>query len=296
VVHPDGGGVHAPYVRGMTALGTSTSALSNATVGDVMHGGVITCAPESRLAAVAATMASHAFHVAVILAPEGGRALVITDLDLIRAALGSDLERTAAEIAREPMATISPSAPLEEAVALMAKRDLAHLLVTETGGWPAGMLSSLDVVALLGGRDPTRTIRPAPRPASSTGLSTTTVGAVMHPGVVARTPDTPLNELAGTMADLRIHCIAVAGVGRRDDGDEHVVWGLVSDMDVLQAAHRRHLTTPASEVAVSAPLALPESAGLMADHDATHVVVVGRTGLPLGVVSTLDVLRIVGAG
>jgi CBS domain-containing protein len=291
----------------MSALQTPTSALSHATVGDVMSRGVIACAPESRLAAVAATMASHAFHAALILAPEGGRALVVTDLDLIRAALSADLDRTAADIAREPMATIAPSAPLEDAVALMAKRDLAHLLVAEPGGgWPAGMLSSFDVTAVVGGRDPAlaRMIRPAPaRPlVSATSLSATTLGAVMHPGVVARTPDTPLNELAGTMADLRMHCIAVAGVGRREDGDEHLFWGLVSDMDVVHAAHRRALTAPASEVAAGAPLALPETAGLdraaalMADHDATHVVVVGRTGLPLGVVSTLDVLRIVAAG
>jgi CBS domain-containing protein len=291
----------------MSALQTPTSALSHATVGDVMSRGVIACAPESRLAAVAATMASHAFHAALILAPEGGRALVVTDLDLIRAALSADLDRTAADIAREPMATIAPSAPLEDAVALMAKRDLAHLLVAEPGGgWPAGMLSSFDVTAVVGGRDPAlaRMIRPAPaRPlVSATSLSATTLGAVMHPGVVARTPDTPLNELAGTMADLRMHCIAVAGVGRREDSDEHLFWGLVSDMDVVHAAHRRALTAPASEVAAGAPLALPETAGLdraaalMADHDATHVVVVGRTGLPLGVVSTLDVLRIVAAG
>jgi CBS domain-containing protein len=73
-------------------------------------------------------------------------------------------------------------------------------------------------------------------------------------------------------------------------------------MDVVHAAHRRHLMLPASDVSAGAPLALPESAdlaraaALMADHDATHIVVVGRTGLPLGVVSTLDVLRIVAAG
>jgi CBS domain-containing protein len=79
-------------------------------------------------------MATHSFHAALILAPEGGRALVITDLDLIRAALSSDLDRTAADLAREPIATIAPSAPLEQAVALMAKHDLAHLLVAEPGG------------------------------------------------------------------------------------------------------------------------------------------------------------------
>ena len=73
-------------------------------------------------------------------------------------------------------------------------------------------------------------------------------------------------------------------------------------MDVVHAAYRRHLSLPAGDVAAGAPLALPESAGLdraaalMVDHEATHVVVVGRTGLPVGVVSTLDVLRIVAAG
>jgi predicted transcriptional regulator len=304
----DGGGVRVPYGRPVSALRTlPQSPLSHTTVGDAMHRGVISCAPESRLAAVAAAMVSHAFHVAVILAPDGGRALVISDLDLIRAALGSDLDRTAAEIARQPMSTIGPSALLDDAVTLMAKRDVAHLLVAEPGaGWPAGVLSSFDVAAVLGGRNPalTRTIRPGPtRPlVSATALSATTVGAVMHPGVVARTPDTPLQELAGTMADLRMHCIAVAGVERREDGDEHVVWGLVSVMDVVHAAHRGAMTRPVSELAASAPLALRETAGLdraaslMVDHEATHIIVVGLTGLPLGVVSTLDVLRILATG
>ena len=78
--------------------------------------------------------------------------------------------------------------------------------------------------------------------------------------------------------------------------------GLLSDMDVLHAAHRRHLAQPPSDVSAGAPLALPESADvaraatLMADHEATHIVVVGRTGLPLGVVSTLDVLAVIAAG
>lgn len=267
---------------------------------------MVTCAPESRLAAVAATMASHAFHAAVILAPDSGRALVVTDLDVIRAALGGEEARTAAELAREPMATIGPAAPLADAVAMMARRDVAHVLVAEPGAdWPAGVLSSFDVASVLAGRDPalTRMIRPGPaRPlVSATALSATTVGAVMHPGVVACPPDTPLDELAGTMADLRLHCVAVAGVGRREDGDEHLVWGLVSDMDVVHAAHRGELRTPAAEVAATAPLALSETAGLdraaalMADHDTTHIVAVGRSGLPSGVVSTLDVLRIIAA-
>jgi CBS domain-containing protein len=292
----------------MSALHTpNASALSDMTAGDAMRRGVVACAPESSLAEIAATMASNAFHAAVILAPESPRALVVTDLDLIGAAITPGAGRTAGEIAREPMATVHASAALTDVIALMAKRDVAHVLVAEAeADWPAGVVSSFDVASMLAGRDPalTRMIRPGPaRPlVSATTLSDTTVGAVMHPGVVACTPDTPLGELAGIMADLRMHCVAVAGVARREDGDEHLFWGLVSDMDVVRAAHRGPLTTPASEVAATAPLALPEAAGLdraanlMADHDATHVVVVGRTGLPRGVVSTLDVLRIVAAG
>ena len=80
------------------------------------------------------------------------------------------------------------------------------------------------------------------------------------------------------------------------------MWGLVSDMDILHAAHRGELALPASEAAATAPIALPESAGprprRRADGRArrTHVVAVGHSGLPSGVVSTLDVLRIVAAG
>jgi CBS domain-containing protein len=306
-VRPDGVPARGAYGRVMSALRTSSSALSIATAADAMRRGVVTCDPDSRLAAVAATVASNAFHAAVILAPDNPRALVVTDLDLIRAALSGGGEQTAAQMASEPMATIAPSARLEEAVALMAARDLAHLLVADPAAdWPAGVLSSFDIASMLAGRDPalTRMVRPGPaRPlVSATALSATTVGDVMHPGVVACVPETPVVEAARMMADLRMHCIAVVGVARRDDGDEHLLWGLVSDMDVLHAAHRGELMTPASEVAATAPLALPESAGLdraaalMAEHDATHVVAVGRSGMPSGVVSTLDVLRIVAAG
>ena len=81
-----------------------------------------------------------------------------------------------------------------------------------------------------------------------------------------------------------------------------LLWGLVSDMDVVHAAHRDKLSAPAGELAATAPLALPEdatlerAATLMAGHDVSHVVAVGRSGMPSGIVSTLDVIRILAAG
>jgi CBS domain-containing protein len=167
------------------------------------------------------------------------------------------------------------------------------------------VLSSLDVMAALAGRDPgvLRTVRPVPaRPlVGAASLDATTVGAVMHPGVVTCLPGDSMERVAGVMADLRIHCVAVVGATRRNGGDEHFVWGLLSDMDVLHAVNRSGPGLTAGELAVTSPLALSEDAGLeraaslMVEHDATHVVVVDAAGTPAGVVSTLDVLRILAA-
>ncbi|MGZ8475759.1 MAG: CBS domain-containing protein [Candidatus Limnocylindria bacterium] len=280
--------------------------LVNVTVADAMRPGVVTCDADQLLPAVAATMATRGIHMAVIPSPRNGAAFAITDLDLIRASLRGTEFQTAGDIAREPMATIVSSATLERAVAKMATLDASHLLVTDRGvDWPVGVLSSLDIASVVSGRKPrmAREIRPAPaRPlVSTTRLSDTTVGAVMHPGVIFCLPDAPMRELAGRMADLRIHCVAVSGIGMRPDG-EHLVWGLVSDMDVVHAAYREELGAPAGELAATSPIALPEDASLeraatlMIDHDASHVVAVRRTGLPSGVVSTLDVIRILAAG
>lgn len=284
-----------------------TSQLATITVADVMRPGVVTCDAELLLPAVAATMAARAIHTIVVRSPLNGEALAITDLDLLRAELRGTDYQTAGQIAREPMAAIAPAATLERAIAKMATLDVAHLLVTDPGAeWPVGVLSSFDIASVVSGREPrlAREIRPAPaRPmVSATRLSDTTVGAVMHPGVISCLPDTQVRELAGRMADLRVHCVAVSGIGMRPDGDEHLVWGLVSDMDVVHAAYRGELGAPAGELAATTPIALHEDASLeraatlMIDHDASHVVAVGRSGMPSGVVSTLDVIRILAAG
>ncbi|MDQ5834591.1 MAG: CBS domain-containing protein, partial [Actinomycetota bacterium] len=259
------------------------SSFAHTTVAEAMRPGVVMCGAEQRLPVVAATMASQSIHTVVVPSVHGGEALEITDLDLVRAGLGGALGETAGDIARDPMSTIAPAGTLEHATATMATLDVAHLLVRDAGSdWPEGVLSSLDIVSVLSGRDP-RIIRPAPArpPVSASRLSDVTVGDVMHTGLITCLPDTPLHELAGRMADLRVHCIAVSGVGTLPDGDAHLVWGLVSDMDLVHAAHRGRLGTAAGELAATRPFALPEDATLeraailMASHDVAHVVAVG---------------------
>ena len=108
-----------------------SSSLVHTTVAEAMRPGVVTCGPEQRLARVAATMAAHSIHTVVVPSVLGGDALTITDLDLIRHGLGGTLGETALDIARDPMATVAPSASLERATAMMANLDVAHLLVRD---------------------------------------------------------------------------------------------------------------------------------------------------------------------
>jgi CBS domain-containing protein len=80
-----------------------------------------------------------------------------------------------------------------------------------------------------------------------------------------------------------------------DEGAELTPWGVVSDLDLLGAAHegaeeltaRQVSRTPAVMVAPGDPLA--RAAHLMRATDTSHVIVIAEDSRPIGVVSTLDI-------
>jgi len=272
-------------------------------VSDAMRQGVISCPREAALPTIAAIMVTHGIHAVVVASLKGGTPLVVTDLELVRAAVDRGPDAQASDLAREPIAKVPADSMLSAAVELMAVQYVTHVLVTDPGsGDPAGIVSSLDIAAVVGGVQPrlARLPRPAPaRPSpSATRLSDATVRDVMHPGVVTCTPHTPLPAVARMMADHRVHCVAVAGIDSSGEGGQHLTWGLIADIDLVLAAHGHALDSPAAAIAATAPLAVQEgeslerTAMLMAEHDASHVVVVGSGGLPSGMVSTLDVAAI----
>ena len=119
-------------------------------------------------------------------------------------------------------------------------------------------------------------------------LDKTLVKDAMHRGVVTCERDTPVDAVAGLMAGEHIHSVVVI------DGGE--AWGIVSDIDLLQASSDDADALTAGEVAATEIVTvrpdepLEIAARLMREHDVTHVIVVDpRVGLVLGVVSTLDV-------
>jgi CBS domain-containing protein len=120
-----------------------------------------------------------------------------------------------------------------------------------------------------------------------------TVGDVMRHGVITCSAETTLRTVARMMSSYHVHAVVVT----EEDGEGGLSpWGLVSDFDVLRAAHAgaEELTagqvsrSPAVMVSPSDPLA--HAADLMKQHGTGHLVVVEpNDSSPVGVVSTLDI-------
>lgn len=116
-----------------------------------------------------------------------------------------------------------------------------------------------------------------------------TVADVMRPGVVSCAPDASLLTVAQTMATHHVHSVVVAGVTA-----DHLVWGLVSDMDIVRAAEagiEGHTAVDAARtevVTVDPTTPLSDVVRLMDVHGTAHLIVTSN-GRPTGVVSSLDI-------
>jgi CBS domain-containing protein len=123
-------------------------------------------------------------------------------------------------------------------------------------------------------------------------LAQLTVGAAMHPGVITFPLDTPLREVAETMAERRVHCVVA------HDGDGSL-WGVVSDLDLVAVASARDVDVRTAGGMAATPVVLvapddtvEHAAQLMTKNAVAHLVVVEREDeRPVGVLSTLDVAR-----
>jgi CBS domain-containing protein len=132
-------------------------------------------------------------------------------------------------------------------------------------------------------------------------LEHATVADAMHPGIMTCEPDALAVDVARMMAGHHVHCIAVTGIARRDD--EQLVWGIISDLDLLRAGTAKGAELTASEMAIepiftvepSTPLR--EAAELMVTHANTHALVIDAAKQrPIGMLSTLDIAGIIAWG
>ena len=111
----------------------------------------------------------------------------------------------------------------------------------------------------------------------------------IHAGVVTCAAETPLRDVARTLVDHHIHCVAVAGV----EGTRVSSWAIMSDRDAGGGGvdERTAGDVAASEAPAISDDDVPDRAvQLMSEHQVAPLVVAGAAnGRPVGVLSTLDV-------
>ncbi|HXW58839.1 MAG TPA: CBS domain-containing protein [Solirubrobacteraceae bacterium] len=123
----------------------------------------------------------------------------------------------------------------------------------------------------------------------------------MRPGVIGVSPETPLREVARTLASKHIHCVVVNDDGEVGAQRSHA---MISALDLLSAAANEAFEDrTAADLAVDEPPTvstddhLERAVKLMADRRAEHVLVCdAEHGDPVGILSTLDVAGVMAWG
>jgi CBS domain-containing protein len=142
----------------MISAPTSTLPLhfANARAADAMTTGLISCAPDAPLRAVAELMTRHRVHAVYVFdygyEDDATAQLwgLVSDLDLVAAARAGLDERTAGQSAVTPLVTVSSDDRLERAAQLMAEKGVSHLAVLDAvSKRPVGVLSTLDVARVI---------------------------------------------------------------------------------------------------------------------------------------------------
>ena len=121
----------------------------------------------------------------------------------------------------------------------------------------------------------------------------TPVADAMTRGTLSCQAETPLRTIARMMSEHGVHSVVVTDL----DGVAERAWGVVTDVDLMGASsvdldeHTAGDSAGTELVEVAPDETIERAAQLMSDHEVTHVVVVERDK-PVGVLSSLDVARV----
>ena len=129
----------------------------HATVADAMHPGILSCDAEATVTEVARMMSTHHVHCIVVTGTREGDENdlriwgVISDFDLLTAAMRPDTPDTASGIAQQSVITVETTAALRDAAELMLAKGSGHVVaVNPETRRPVGILSTLDIAGVLG--------------------------------------------------------------------------------------------------------------------------------------------------
>jgi len=122
-------------------------------VRDVMHRGVITCHLQTSVKDVAKIMDANNVR-SVVVTDDRGEVWGIVSLISILKAWGKDLEKLTAEDILQPYTvTVSPGSPIDDAVKLLQKKRIEHLVIVHPGvvRRAVGILTTFDMIEQMAG-------------------------------------------------------------------------------------------------------------------------------------------------
>ena len=133
-------------------------------------------------------------------------------------------------------------------------------------------------------------------------LAHASVSDAMHPGILSCEADATLTDVARLMAGHHVHCVAVMGIAH-DGSSERLVWGVISDLDLVRAGIRTGPDELAGAfaiqpiVSVEPATPLREAGELMLARGVSHLVVIEPGAQrPIGILSTLDIAGVLAWG
>ncbi len=123
--------------------------LSAHVVRDVMHRGIVFCAPTASLPDVARVLVERRTHTVMVW--RDGNMAFLADMDVMAAAIGGGPRPTAGQLASATggVALVPADATLDRAASLVAESAVGHVVVVDGDGFPVGVLSTLDVLGAL---------------------------------------------------------------------------------------------------------------------------------------------------
>jgi CBS domain-containing protein len=134
----------------MVNFSNQVSDFGHIRVADCMHHGILSCTADASLAQVATIISEQHVH-AVAVTTEGGRRSASCPASTSLRPPQPAQNRVRAGAATEPLA-VSADESLHRAAQLMSEHGVAHLVVVDAaGGYPVGVLSTLDIVAVYAG-------------------------------------------------------------------------------------------------------------------------------------------------
>jgi crotonyl-CoA carboxylase/reductase len=121
-------------------------------VRDLMHRGVITCGLETSIRDVAKMMDMNRIRCVVVTDDQGAVSGIVSLISILKA-WGKDLDKITAEDILQPYTvTVSPDSSLEEAVRLLQRKRIEHLVIVSPQGRRAvGVLTTFDIIQHMAG-------------------------------------------------------------------------------------------------------------------------------------------------